>query len=203
VLPKIETMEPQPRSPYAAAKLAVEQYALAFARAGLVEAVALRYFNVFGPRQSPSSAYAAVIPTFFAAALTERPAALYGDGKQTRDFTYVDNVVQANVLGATVARERMNGWTVNVGAGDRTSLRRLLEMVGEVAGRPVRVEERPPRPGDVRDSQAGLERAAKVLGYRPTVSLREGLARTWAWFLDGAALGAAHAPAHPTESGGT
>jgi len=203
VLPKVETMEPQPRSPYAAAKLAVEQYALAFARAGLVEAVALRYFNVFGPRQSPSSAYAAVIPTFFAAALADRPAALYGDGKQTRDFTYVDNVVQANVLGATVGRERMNGWTVNVGAGDRTSLRRLLEMVGEVAGRPVRVEERPPRPGDVRDSQAGLERAAKILGYRPTVSLREGLTRTWAWFLDGAALGASHAPAQPTRSGGT
>jgi UDP-glucose 4-epimerase len=181
-LPKVESVEPLPRSPYAASKLSGEQYVLAYARAGLVEGVALRYFNVFGPRQSPTGPYAAVIPLFMRAALAGTPARLLGDGTQTRDFTYVDNVVDANVRAATAPRERANGWTVNVGAGGRTSLRELLALVSEVAERPIAVEECPPRAGDVRDSLAGLERAEAVLGYRPSVGLRDGLARTWAWF---------------------
>src|SRR5881296_2364239 len=121
VLPKVETAEPLPRSPYAASKLAGEQYVLAFARAGRVAGVALRYFNVFGPRQSPHSAYAAVIPNFLQAALEGRPATLYGDGQQTRDFTYVDNVVDANILAASTPGGLVSGWPVNVGAGTRTS----------------------------------------------------------------------------------
>jgi UDP-glucose 4-epimerase len=184
VLPKTEGTEPLPRSPYAASKLAGEQYVLAFARAGLIEGVALRYFNVFGPRQSPHSAYAAVIPKFFQAALDGSPAVVYGDGHQTRDFTYVDNVVDANVLGAAAPADQASGWVVNVGAGTRTSLLGLIEKIADTAGRPLRYLTEASRPGDVRDSLASLERAARVIGYRPRISLEEGLRRTWMWFAD-------------------
>ncbi len=195
-LPKVETVEPLCRSPYAAGKLAGEQYTLAYARAGLVEGVALRYFNVFGPRQSPAGAYAAVIPLFMRAALTGGTARVNGDGGQTRDFTYVDNVVRANLLAAFGPAERVSGQVVNVGAGDRTSLLRLLELIGEVAGTRVPLEHAPPREGDVRDSLAGLERARAVLGSEPVVPLAVGLRRTWAWFAQanapaGASAGAA------------
>jgi UDP-glucose 4-epimerase len=182
VLPKVETLEPLPRSPYAAAKLAGEQYVLAWARAGMVEGVALRYFNVFGPRQSPGSAYAAVIPIFLAAAQRGGPAPINGDGGHTRDFTYIDNVVNANLLAAGAPAGVASGWPINVGAAERTSLLQLLEIVREVSGRPVPAEHRPAREGDVRDSLAGLERARELLGYRPAVSLREGMRRTWEWF---------------------
>jgi UDP-glucose 4-epimerase len=194
-LPKIETMEPLPRSPYAASKLSGEQYVLAYARAGLVEGVALRYFNVFGPRQSPNGPYAAVIPLFMRAALDGSPAPLFGDGSQTRDFTYVDNVVAANLLGATQPAERVSGWAVNVGAGGRSSLRDLLDALRRVTGRPITVDQRPPRGGDVRDSMASLERARAVLGYEPAVSVDEGLARTWRWFVEAASATPAEATA--------
>jgi UDP-glucose 4-epimerase len=180
VLPKAEPVEPLPRSPYAAAKLAGEQFVLAFARAGMLEGVALRYFNVFGPRQSPTSAYAAVIPAFLASARDGRPATVHGDGQQTRDFTYVDNVVAANLLAAT--RPSANGVVCNLGAGRRTSLLELLGLVREVTGRDVQAKHVPPRAGDVRDSLASLERAKLALGYEPLVGLRDGLDRTWAWF---------------------
>ena len=180
VLPKAEPVEPLPRSPYAAAKLAGEQFVLAFARAGMLEGVALRYFNVFGPRQSPTSAYAAVIPAFLAAARDGRPATVHGDGGQTRDFTYVENVVAANLLAA--ASPAANGVVCNLGAGGRTSLLQLLDLVREVTGRDVKANHVPPRAGDVRDSLASLERAKQAIGYEPRVSLREGLERTWAWF---------------------
>jgi UDP-glucose 4-epimerase len=179
VLPKIETMEPLCRSPYAAAKLAGEQYVLAFARSGLIEGVALRYFNVFGPRQSPKSAYAAVIPAFLDAALTGGTAEIHGDGEQTRDFTYVANVVEANQLAAFGPAARVSGIAVNCGAGARTSLNELLGLVERVTGRPVTRRHAPPRPGDVRDSLASLARAEAVLGYRPGVGLEEGLRRRW------------------------
>jgi len=180
VLPKAEPVEPLPRSPYAAAKLAGEQFVLAFARAGMIEGTALRYFNVFGPRQSPTSAYAAVIPVFLAAARDGHPAVIHGDGGQTRDFTYVDNVVAANLLAA--ARPEANGVVCNLGAGQRTSLLQLLDLVREVTGRDVKAEHIPPRAGDVRDSLASLDRAKRTLGYEPRTGLREGLERTWAWF---------------------
>src|SRR6059058_5579413 len=186
VLPKTESVEPLPRSPYAASKLAGEQYVLAFARGGAVEGVALRYFNVFGPRQSPHSAYAAVIPSFFQAALDERPAVVYGDGQQTRDFTYVDNVVEANLLAAGAAGDTVNGWVVNVGAGTRTALLGVVEIIGRIVGRPLAFVRQPPRPGDVRDSLASLERVKRLLGYEPKISLEEGLRRTWKWMTDGA-----------------
>jgi UDP-glucose 4-epimerase len=186
VLPKTESAEPLPRSPYAASKLAGEQYVLAFARTGLIEGVALRYFNVFGPRQSPHSAYAAVIPNFFQAALEERPAIVYGDGQQTRDFTYVDNVVDANILAASLPGGRVSGWVVNVGAGTRTSLLGLIGTIGSITGRPLPYVREAARSGDVRDSLASLDRAEQLLGYHPQISLEEGLRRTWTWQADGA-----------------
>jgi UDP-N-acetylglucosamine/UDP-N-acetyl-alpha-D-glucosaminouronate 4-epimerase len=190
VLPKTESAEPLPRSPYAASKLAGEQYVLAFARAGMIEGVALRYFNVFGPRQSPHSPYAAVIPNFFQAALEERPAVVYGDGQQTRDFTYVDNVVDANILAAAAPAATASGWAANVGAGMRTSLLTLIEMIAGVTGRHLGYLLRPSRSGDVRDSLASLERAARLLGYRPRVGVEDGLRRTWRWMADGSGVAA-------------
>lgn len=186
VLPKTEAVEPLPRSPYAASKLAGEQYVLAFARAGRIEGVALRYFNVFGPRQSPHSAYAAVIPNFLQAALDGRAAELYGDGHQTRDFTYVDNVVDANILAASGPAGLVSGSPVNVGAGARTSLLGLIDIIGTITGRQLDYVRHSSRPGDVHDSLASLDRAQQLLGYYPSVSLEEGLRRTWAWLADGA-----------------
>lgn len=180
-LPKVETMEPLPRSPYAASKLSSEQYVLAYARGGLVEGVALRYFNVFGPRQSPFSAYAAVIPLFLQAAANGTTVTVFGDGEQTRDFTYVDNVVQANLKAAVAPAARASGWPMNCGAGERTSLNQMLQIAREVTGVDIPAEYRAPRAGDVRDSLAGLERTTQLIGYEPQVGLREGLERTWEW----------------------
>jgi UDP-glucose 4-epimerase len=183
-LPRAESHEPLPRSPYAAAKLAAEHYVLSFARAALLEAVALRYFNVFGPRQDPDSPYAAVIPAFLSAAYQNRPATVFGDGAQTRDFTYVTNVVDANLLAASPAATRANGQVVNVGAGGRTSILQLLAAVREITGRTLAIERRPPREGDLKDSQACLKRAAALLGYHPRVGLRDGLRLTWEWYTE-------------------
>jgi UDP-glucose 4-epimerase len=185
--PRSEATEPLPRSPYAASKLAGEQYVLAFARAGVIEGVALRYFNVFGPRQSPKSAYAAVIPNFLQAALEGRPASLHGDGQQTRDFIYVENVVEANILAATAPGRIASGCAINIGAGRSTSLLELIRMIGGVAGRALQYTVSGPRAGDVRDSLANLERAERVLDYRLTVSLEDGLRRTWKSLADGPA----------------
>ena len=163
-LPKTEDVEPLPRSPYAASKLSGEQYVLAYARGGLVEGVVLRYFNVFGPRQSPTGPYAAIIPLVMQAARDRAPVTLFGDGQQTRDFTYVDNVVDANRLAADGPAARVSGQPCNVGAGGRTSLLELVRMIGEAAGVELDVRHGPPRAGDVRASLAGLERSARVLG---------------------------------------
>ena len=182
VLPKVESMEPLPRSPYAAAKLSGELYTLAYARAGLIEGVALRYFNVFGPRQDPNGPYAAIIPLVFRAAMTGTPVTIFGDGRQTRDFTFVENVVDANLLSAEHDGARVSGHALNIGAGSRTSLLELIEMVQETVGMEINVLHAPDRPGDVRDSQAGLARAKSVLGYQPAVDVREGIRRLWAWY---------------------
>ncbi|MFN2398269.1 MAG: NAD-dependent epimerase/dehydratase family protein [Gemmatimonadaceae bacterium] len=180
-LPKEETMIPQPRSPYAASKLASEQYVLAFARAGLIEGVALRYFNIFGPRQSPDSPYAAVVPLFLRAIQGGEPLVLFGDGSQTRDFTYVDNAVDANVQAGARRAEHVSGLVANVGAGARTSLLELIAMMEKITGLRAEREVRPARAGDVKDSLAGLENARAVLDYTPRVRLEEGLRRTWEW----------------------
>lgn len=202
-LPKIETMEPLPRSPYAASKLSSEQYVLAYARGGLVEGIALRYFNVFGPRQSPFSAYAAVIPLFLQAAAKGTSVTVFGDGEQTRDFTYIDNVVEANLKAAEAPAATASGWPMNCGAGHRTSLNEMLQIAREVTGVDIPAEYREPRAGDVRDSLASLDRTRQLIGYDPQVGLREGLERTWSWMKARLMADAATLPVPSREFAGT
>jgi UDP-glucose 4-epimerase len=176
-LPKVETMPARPLSPYAVSKLTGEHLMRVFAGLYGLETVSLRYFNVFGPRQDPKSEYAAVIPKFITAALRKQRPVVFGDGEQTRDFCHIDNAVRANLLAASTPR-KLRGEVVNVACGERTSLNQLLRYVGELTGGPLDPEYRDPRPGDVRDSLADVSAAHELLGYAPTVSLRQGLART-------------------------
>jgi UDP-glucose 4-epimerase len=173
---KRETDLPSPLSPYAAAKLAGEMYCEAFWHSYGFEAVALRYFNVFGPRQDPSGPYAAVIPLFIQALLAGRQPVIYGDGGQTRDFAFVENVVQANLMAAEA--NGAGGKVFNVGCGTAISLLDLLRELNSILGTNVQPIFQPPRAGDVRDSLADISRARQVLGYEPKVSLAEGLRRT-------------------------
>jgi nucleoside-diphosphate-sugar epimerase len=175
-LPKHEEMLPTPMSPYAVQKLTGELLCTVFTRVYQLETVALRYFNVFGPRQDPASQYAAVIPRFLVALLKKQRPIVFGDGEQTRDFTYVENVVQANLLAAT--SPAAVGTVMNIGYGERISLNTLLRLAGEVLDRSVEAEYREARPGDVRDSLADISRARRLLGYDPKINVREGLART-------------------------
>jgi UDP-glucose 4-epimerase len=172
-LPKIETMPPTPRSPYALQKYVGEVYCRLYADLYGLETVALRYFNIYGPRQNPDSEYAAVIPRFLRACLRGEPPHIYGDGEQTRDFTFVGDAVQANLLAADA--KRASGHVMNVGGGARTSLNQLLEAVRQITGTTLQAIHEPARAGDVRDSLASLDRARDLLGYVPSTSLREGL----------------------------
>jgi len=179
-LPKHETMRPQPLSPYAASKLTGEYYCLAFWHTWGLETVSLRYFNVFGPRQRPDSPYAAVIPKFISALMDGKPPVIHGDGCQSRDFTYVANVVQANLRAAKASAAA--GKVFNVACGESHSLLELLSLLAEIAGTSPSPVYEPPRAGDVRDSLADISRAKRLLGYRPEVSFEEGLLRTAQWF---------------------
>jgi UDP-glucose 4-epimerase len=165
-------------SPYAVQKLTGELLCRVFTRVYGIETVALRYFNVFGPRQDPASQYAAVIPRFLTALLEKRRPIVFGDGEQTRDFTYIENVVQANLLASTSTDAV--GEALNIGCGERISLNRILHIVSELLGIQVDAEYREQRPGDVRDSLADINKARELLGYTPTVNFREGLERTLA-----------------------
>jgi UDP-glucose 4-epimerase len=175
-LPRRESMPADPISPYAVAKLAAERYCISFSRVyrGL-EAVVIRYFNVFGPRQNPYSQYAAVVPLFVARIAAGEPVPIHGDGTQSRDFTYVDNVVAANV--AAAAAEDVNGCVLNVATGSPTSVDELADTIGRILGVPVEKRYLPPRRGDVRDSWADVHEAQRLLGYEPRVGLEEGLRR--------------------------
>lgn len=174
-LPKKEDMPTSPMSPYAVHKLTGELLCSVFTRVYGLETVALRYFNVFGPRQDPASEYAAVIPRFLTMLLEKKRPVIFGDGEQTRDFIYIDNVVQANLLAATVPAAV--GQAINVGSGERISLNKVLHIAGELLNLPVDPEYREARVGDVRDSVADISKARQLLGYAPQVSLKEGLAR--------------------------
>jgi nucleoside-diphosphate-sugar epimerase len=178
-LPRTESDRPNPISPYAVAKLAGEQYCLAFHRAYGIEAVALRYFNIFGPRQGWDSPYAGVLPRFIHALRRGEPVTVFGDGEQSRDFTFVANVVDAN-LRALTATAAVGG-VYNVAAGRQASVNQLLALVAGSLEIQPRVERAPPRTGDVRDSLADLTAIRRDLDYEPAVSLEEGLQRTVAW----------------------
>lgn len=177
-LPKEESMAPAPLSPYALQKLAGETYCALFHRLYGVPAISLRYFNVFGPRQDPESEYAAVIPRFIGALRNGTRPVVYGDGEQSRDFTFVDDVVRANLLACDCSPEAC-GRAYNIACGRRTSLKELLAVLSDLAGQCVEPVHEAPRPGDVRHSLASIEAAARALGYAPAVDLREGLRRTW------------------------
>ena len=176
-LPKHEGMIPNPLSPYAAGKLAGEHYVRVYARTMGLDGVSLRYFNVFGPRQDPSSPYSGVISLFARLMASGDRPVIFGDGGQTRDFTYVANVVRANLL-ALDAPGPLGGEALNVGTGRRISLLDLVAAINSVLGTDLAPEFRPTRVGDVRDSQAGLDRVRAVLGYEPSVDFEEGLKRT-------------------------
>lgn len=175
-LPKRESMCPQPLSPYAITKLAAEQYAQTYTRIYGLETVSLRYFNVFGPRQDPNSEYAAVIPRFIRALLADEPLVVHGDGQQSRDFTYVDNVVQANLLAC--GAPDVAGAVCNIACGQSTSLLELIEQAEEVTGKRPQIVFTEPRVGDVPHSRADINVAQRLLGYAPAVDLTTGLART-------------------------
>jgi len=175
-LPKREDMPTHPMSPYAVQKLTGELLCGVFTSIYGLETVALRYFNVFGPRQDPASQYAAVIPRFLTALVEKRRPIVFGDGEQTRDFTYVANVVQANLLAAT--SPHASGQVINIGCGEQISLNRVLQLAGELLNIQPAADYREPRPGDVRDSLADISLARRLLAYKPVVGFREGLART-------------------------
>lgn len=180
-LPKLETMAPQPLSPYAAAKLTGEYYCQVFSRVYGLETFSLRYFNVFGPRQNPSSMYSGVISRFIDALMKNQRPIIYGDGEQSRDFTYIANVVNANIRAAQ-ATDGI-GETMNVANGERISLNELLAVLKKITGKTeITAEFEPERPGDVKHSQAGIERARNWLGYENLIGLEEGLQETISWW---------------------
>ncbi len=179
-LPKIETMPASPLSPYALQKYVAEQYCMLFTRLYGLETVVLRYFNVFGPRQDPTSHYSAVIPKFIARLGRGEAPTVYGDGEQSRDFTYVDNVVGANLLAAEIPEAV--GEVINVACGRRMTLNQLLEELRAIMGVSASAVYESPRPGDVRHSQADIGKARRLLGFEPAVDIREGLRRTVAFF---------------------
>jgi nucleoside-diphosphate-sugar epimerase len=195
-LPKTEEMQPAPISPYGVTKLVGELYAQVFGRCYGLENVCLRYFNIFGPRQDPSSPYSGVLAKFCTAFLEDGQPVIFGDGEQTRDFTYVENAVQANLLACEAPN--VSGKVFNIGTGSRSSLNQTVELLRKISEKPLEVKYDPPRDGDIRDSLADISQARKFLGYDPQVGFEEGLRRTFDWYRAvqaRAAASAANAPA--------
>lgn len=177
---KSEDMTPQPLSPYAVAKLAAEQYCQVFTTVYGLETVTVRYFNVFGPRQDPGSAYAAVIPKFIAAMLDDAQPTVEGDGLQTRDFTYIDNVVHGNLLACHTPG--VAGEVFNIACGGQINLLDMIAILNRLLDKDIQPRYTDPRPGDVRHSRAAIDKARRLLGYEPVISFEDGLARTLAWY---------------------
>lgn len=181
-LPKTEDLPLRPKAPYGVSKLAAELYCRVFTQVYGFETVSLRYFNVFGPRQHPDSEYAAVIPRFLRRMLAGKRPVIFGDGEQSRDFTSVDNVVEANLLAAQSARGV--GDAFNVACGQASTLNQVVAWINESLGARIEPAYEPPRPADIRHSYASIRRAETVLGYRPSLGVREGLRRTVVWFKE-------------------
>ena len=184
-LPKHEGMMPNPISPYAVAKLAGEHYMRVFARVYGMETVVLRYFNVFGPYQDPTSHYSGVLAVFCRRMLAGEQPTIYGDGEQSRDFTYIDNVVHANLLAAGAPAEKVSGRTMNTATGARITLNETFRLLRELTGYEGEPAYANPRAGDIRDSLADIGLAGELLGYQPVVDFREGLRRTVEWYRTG------------------
>ncbi len=181
--PKREDMPPAPLSPYAVAKLTGEYYCQIFPKLYGLETVILRYFNVFGPRQDPHSQYAAVVPKFITSLLQGEPPTIFGDGEQSRDFTYVENVVHANLAACEAGPEAV-GEVINVACGENTTINALYRLIAELIGTDLEPRYAPPRPGDVRHSLADVSKAQRLLGLKEVVDLREGLQRTISWYRE-------------------
>jgi len=181
-LPKVETMLPNPISPYAVAKLAGEHYMRVFARVYGMETVVLRYFNVFGPYQDPTSHYSGVLAIFCRRMLAGEQPTIFGDGEQSRDFTYIDNVVHANLLAASAPAEKVSGKMMNAATGARIMLNQTFELLCELTGYRGKPAYADDRVGDIRDSLADIHLAGELLGYEPIVDFREGLRRTVEWY---------------------
>ena len=181
-LPKHEGMTPNPISPYAVAKLASEYYMKSFYRCYGLETVCLRYFNIFGPRQDPSSTYSGVLAKFITLMLQGEQPTIFGDGKQSRDFTYIDNVISANLLAAKAPASQVAGEVFNVATGARFDLNQTFQLLKNITGYSGDVKYAPERPGDVKHSLADLSRTEKHLGYKPLVNFEEGLRRTVEWY---------------------
>ncbi|GIN13542.1 epimerase [Shouchella clausii] len=179
-LPKHEQLPGNPMSPYAVSKYAGELYCKVFYNLYGLETISLRYFNVFGPRQDPNSKYAAVIPSFIKAMLNDKPPTIFGDGTQSRDFTFIDNVVSANLLAANAPK--LQGESVNIGGGASIDLNSLVDEINSLLGKHIQASYGPERPGDVKHSLADIHLAEKLIAYRPTVSFQEGLRQTVDWF---------------------
>jgi nucleoside-diphosphate-sugar epimerase len=179
-LPKIETMPSNPISPYSISKYVGEMYAGVFHRVYGLETVSLRYFNVFGPRQNPNSPYSAVLSRFITCFLKGEPPTIYGDGEQSRDFTFVDNVVEANILACHAPAAA--GRVMNIACNERHSLNSIIAALNEMTGQKLTPIHEPARTGDVQHSLADITRARELLGYQPLVPFREGLARTYEWY---------------------
>lgn len=180
-LPKVETMECRPESPYALSKYYTEKLAIQFSELYDINTAALRYFNIFGPRQDPNGEYAAVIPKFIELMLDGEQPVIYGDGEQSRDFTFIDNAVQANIL---AAESDVTGEVFNVGCGGRKTVNELVETLNDLLGTDVDSQYADPRPGDVKHSHAGISKAQELLGYKPNVDFTEGLERTIEFYQD-------------------
>jgi len=178
--PKVETMPCNPLSPYAVAKLTGEYYCSVFYKVFGLETVALRYFNVFGPYQDPTSQYAAAIPAFVTAILKDEPPTIYGDGEQSRDFTYIDNVVRANLLAASA--KETHGETVNIACGQAVTINEIIDMINKLLGKNVKPTYTDPRPGDVKHSLADITAARKLIGFEPAVPFAEGLELAIDWY---------------------
>lgn len=179
-LPKTESMRPEPISPYGVSKFVGELYAQTFGRCYGLENVCLRYFNIFGPRQDPDSPYSGVLSRFATAFLEDGQPVVFGDGEQSRDFTFVDNAVQANLLACETPN--VSNQVFNIGTGQRITLNQTLELLRRISGKNLTAKYDPPRDGDIRDSQADIQKARQLLGYEPTVMFEEGLSRTYEWY---------------------